>query len=155
MIKSDQVFWRIQIQVFDERLVLLQCLGGICWTRCFDVSKSKRKDWRPWCWVCVCCLLVWNLLIHSLRWSKFIWILNLLKIWVSKMLLKFQQVVLLISINRLKFWNNRLFYLGSFWKWFWKAWLCCQVNSTDCFDKTIDCFPENLNRNLLSGFNMF
>jgi len=30
----------------------------------------------------VCCLVVWNLLIHSLRWSKFIWIFNLLKIWV-------------------------------------------------------------------------
>ena len=25
-----------------------------CWTRCFDVSKSKRKAWRPCCWVCVC-----------------------------------------------------------------------------------------------------
>ena len=31
------------------------CLvGKACWTRCFDVSKSKRKAWRPCCWVCVC-----------------------------------------------------------------------------------------------------
>jgi len=50
-----------------------------CWTRYFDLSKSKRKAWRPCCWACVCCLVVWNLLIHSLRWSKFIWIFNLLK----------------------------------------------------------------------------
>ena len=27
---------------------------GICWTRCFDVSKSKMNAWRPWCWLCVC-----------------------------------------------------------------------------------------------------
>jgi len=52
--------------------ICLHQLGGDCWTRCFDVSKSKRKAWRPCCWVCVCCLVVWNLLIHSLRWSKFI-----------------------------------------------------------------------------------
>jgi len=30
-----------------------------------------------------------------------------------------------------------------------------KVNSTDCFDKTIDCFPVNPNRIMLSGFNMF
>jgi len=59
--------------------ICLHQIGGDCWTRCFDVSKSKRKAWRPCCWVCVCCLVVWNLLIHSLRWSKFIWIFNLLK----------------------------------------------------------------------------
>jgi len=54
----------------------------LCWTRFFDVSKSKRNSWRPCCWMCVCCLVVWNLLIHSLRWCKFIWIFNLLKRWV-------------------------------------------------------------------------
>jgi len=59
--------------------ICLHQIGGDCWTRCFDVSKFKRKAWRPCCWVCVCCLVVWNLLIHSLRWSKFIWIFNLLK----------------------------------------------------------------------------
>ena len=66
----------------NKQGICLHQIGGDCWTRCVDVSKSKRKAWRPCCWVCVCCLVVWNLLIHSLRWSKFIWIFNLLKICV-------------------------------------------------------------------------
>lgn len=35
------------------------------------------------------------------------------------------------------------------------GWLCCQTNSIDCFVFSIDCFFENLNRILLSGFNQF
>jgi len=45
-----------------------------CWIRCFDVSKSVWKAWRLCCYVCVCCLVVFNMLIHSLKWSKLIWI---------------------------------------------------------------------------------
>jgi len=106
------IYWEQKVRISSARYPsAIEPSGCACWIRCFDVSKSKRKAWRPCCWVCVCCLVVWNLLIHSLRWSKFIWIFNLLKRWVSKMLLKFQQVVS---------WNNRLFYLSSFWKGFEK-----------------------------------
>jgi len=34
-------------------------------------------------------------------------------------------------------------------------WLCCQTDSTVCFDKSTGCFCENLNRILVSGFNLF
>ena len=82
------------------------------------------------------------------------------------MLLKFQQVIFrhnglffdttsCFSKQRVVFRNNRLFYLSNFLKGFEKLDFAVKVNSTDCFDKTIDCFSDKLNRILLSGFNMF
>ena len=37
--------------------ICLHQIGRDCWTRCFDVSKSKRKAWRPCCGVCDKCLI--------------------------------------------------------------------------------------------------
>ena len=76
----------------------------ILFCRTFQVKKKQHKQTRDlsssnrgrllnkmlWCLqiqeeslktllLGVFCLVVWNLLIHSLRWSKFIWIFNLLK----------------------------------------------------------------------------
>ena len=73
------MIFQVQKQQHKQTRDLSSSNRGRFWTRCFDVSKSKRKAWRPCCWVCVCCLVVWNLLIHSLRSSNFTWIFNLLK----------------------------------------------------------------------------
>ena len=70
-------FW-----IHKASFIITSNLSTMCWTRCFDISKSKWKAWRPCCWVWVCCLVVWNLLIHSLRWSKLNWIFKILKRWV-------------------------------------------------------------------------
>jgi len=44
-------------------------------------------------------------------------------------------------------------------KMVWKSlplfWLWCQTKSISCFDKSTDCFCENLNKILLRGFNLF
>ena len=53
-------------------------LNKMIW--CLQIQEESLKTLLLG--VCVCCLVVWNLLIHSLRWSKFIWILCWTK-WCS------------------------------------------------------------------------
>ena len=48
---------------------VMQTWESVCWTRCFDVSKSKRKAWRPCCCVCVLssCLKLVNSLLKMIQ----------------------------------------------------------------------------------------
>ncbi len=41
------------------------------------------------------------------------------------------------------------------WKNLSLFWFCCQIDSTGCFEKSIGCFFENLNKILLSCFKWF
>ena len=107
-----------------------------CFSRCYQVCLLNKmfrclqiqvESLKTLLLLCMC-VVVWNLLMHSLRWSKFIWIFNLLKIWV-----------LYKAVENSRDWNFKTtgcFALRGFWKRLkvvWLGWLCCQTKSIDCF----------------------
>jgi len=114
-----------------------------------DISvKLIPQAWRPCYWLCVC-LVVFELSIHSLRWSKVNWILILLKNMSFLKSVKFQPVE--ISIQPIV-WHLVAFKMSL--KSLALFWLCCQTDSTGCFENSTGCFSKILNRILLGCSNL-
>ena len=96
------------------------------------------------------CLVVFELLIHYLRWSKVNWILIFWKNMSFLKSVKFQPVEMSIQLI---VWHLMAFKMCL--KNLALFWLCYQTNSTGCFENSTCCFSENLDRILLSCSNLF
>ena len=129
---------------FSELILLY----NLCWTMCFDVFKSKWNAWRPLLLV-VCVSRVFEF-VNSL----FVMIQGcLISILLKKIcfLKEVKNQPVEISIQPVVL---HLVYFEKDLKKLDCVWLCCQTNSIDWFVFSTDGFSENINRILLSGFNM-